>query len=102
MNEDQAALCLSALGNPTRIRLFRLLVRAGHGGMTVGEVQGRLGVPASTLSHHIAALVKAALVRQERRGREIVCTAGYETMDGIVGYLTEECCAGVAGEEEAA
>jgi ArsR family transcriptional regulator len=92
MNERQAALRLSALGNPTRIKLFRALVRAGHGGMNVGALQRRLGVPASTLAHHIAALVKAGLVEQERCGREVVCRAAYPAMQALVSYLTEACC----------
>ena len=95
MNEDRAALCLSALGNPIRIRLYRLLVRAGRQGLNVGDLQRLLAVPASTLAHHVAALVKAGLVDQERRGREVICFANYETMNRIVGYLTEACCAGV-------
>lgn len=95
MNENRAALCLSALGNPTRIRLYRLLVRAGGRGLNVGDLQRLLAVPASTLAHHVAALVKAGLVDQERRGREVICFANYETMNRIVGYLTEACCAGV-------
>jgi DNA-binding transcriptional ArsR family regulator len=94
MNEDRAALCLSALGNPTRIRLYRLLVRAGRQGLNVGDLQRLLAVPASTLAHHVAALVKAGLVVQERRGREVICFAKYEAMNRIVGYLTEACCAG--------
>jgi DNA-binding transcriptional ArsR family regulator len=95
MDEDRAALCLAALGNPTRIRLYRLLVRAGERGLNVGDVQRLLAVPASTLAHHVAALVKAGLVDQERRGREVICFANYEAMNRIVGYLTEACCAGV-------
>ena len=95
MNENRAALCLSALGNPTRIRLYRLLVRAGGRGLNVGDLQRLLAMPASTLAHHVAALVKAGLVDQERRGREVICFANYETMNRIVGYLTEACCAGV-------
>jgi ArsR family transcriptional regulator, arsenate/arsenite/antimonite-responsive transcriptional repressor len=96
MNEEQAAARLAALGNATRIRLFRLLVRAGRGGLNVGDIQRRLDVPASTLAHHIAALVKADLVARERNGREIICIANYAGMDAIVAYLSEECCQGVA------
>ena len=96
MNEEQAAARLAALGNATRIRLFRLLVRAGRGGLNVGDIQRRLDVPASTLAHHIAALVKADLVSRARNGREIICIANYAGMDAIVAYLSEECCQGVA------
>ena len=95
MNDQNTALCLAALGNPTRISLFRLLVRAGRTGLNVGEIQKHLDVPASTLAHHIAALVRAELVLQERNGREVICSANYETMNGIVTYLSEHCCAGV-------
>ncbi len=95
MNEHHAALCLSALGNPTRIKLFRLLVRAGVEGLNVGDLQRLLKVPASTLSHHIAALLKAGLLLQDRRGREVMCMANYKAMNGLVAYLTEQCCTGI-------
>ena len=101
MDEEQAALRLSALGNPTRLRLFRLLVRAGPKGLNVGDLQRLLGVPGSTLAHHIAALVKADLLLQERRGREVICAANYGVMNGLVAYLTEQCCAGVEAGGEA-
>ena len=94
MDEVRAGLCLAALGNPTRIRLYRLLVRAGGRGLIVGDVERLVGAPASTLAHHVAALVKAGFVVQERRGREVVCFANHEAMNRIVGYLTEACCAG--------
>lgn len=93
MTERDAANRLSALGNETRIRLFRALVRAGRSGLTVGELQRRLQVPASTLAHHITALVRADLVLQERQGREVVCRAGFDAVTALVGYLTEACCA---------
>ena len=100
MNDEQASRLLSALGNPTRIRLYRLLVRAGPDGLTVGEVQRHLGVPASTLAHHLAALVSAGLVNQARHGREVLCRADYRAMNALIGYLSDECCAGVAVLEE--
>lgn len=101
MNEHNAALCLSALGNPTRIKLYRLLVRAGTEGLNVGDLQRFLEVPASTLSHHIAALVRADLLIQDRRGREVMCTANFAVMNQLVAYLTEQCCTGVAISEDA-
>lgn len=95
MDEDQAAERLAALGNRTRLRLYRLLVRAGEDGLNVGELQRLLDVPASTLAHHLAALARAGLVLQERRGREVVSRADYATMNALVGYLTDQCCQGV-------
>lgn len=100
MHEKQAADCLAALGNVTRLRLYRLLVRTGSTGLNVGEQQDRLGVPASTLAHHLTSLVRAGLVEQERRGREVVSRADYAAMDGLVEFLTAECCSGVALAEK--
>ncbi len=96
MELNRAARCLEKLGNPTRLAIFRLLVRGGPEGLPVGVVQERLGIPASTLSHHLAQLVNAGLVRQERQGRVLRCTPDYALMDALIAYLTEECCRGVS------
>ena len=100
MREDQVADGLAALGNRTRMRLFRLLVRAGEDGLNVGTLKRRLEIPASTLTHHLATLTRAGLVIQERQGREVVSSADYDAIDGLVAYLTEECCTGVPAEDE--
>ena len=91
--EGRAADQLGALGNETRLRLFRLLVRAGPEGLNVGALQDRLAIPASTLAHHLGALVSAGLVRQSRHGREVRSALDYEMVSGLIGYLTEACCA---------
>ena len=96
LQEQAAADALAALGNRTRLRLFRLLVRAGHDGLNIGEIQARLDIPASTLAHHIAALTQAGLIEQERRGRETRCRAGYARMQALLDYLSDKCCAGLA------
>jgi ArsR family transcriptional regulator, arsenate/arsenite/antimonite-responsive transcriptional repressor len=75
--------------------VYRLLVRAGRGGLNVGEIGAHLDMPPSTLAHHLRALVDAGLVVQERRGREVVNRADYEAMQRTVSFLTSECCAGV-------
>lgn len=95
MQNDTAALALSALGHEARLSVFRLLVRAGHDGLKVGELGTLLDLPASTLAHHLTALVKAGLVQQERRGREVVNRADYDRMTGLLAFLTDECCCGV-------
>ncbi len=95
MDITDLAACLEKLGHPTRLAAFRLLVRAGRGGLPVGALQRHLGIPASTLSHHLAHLVAAGLVHQAREGRVLRCTADYARMDRIVEALTAECCAGV-------
>ncbi len=97
-NEEQAARRLAALGNRTRLRLFKLLVKAGPGGLNVGDLQRHLEVPASTLAHHLATLARADLVLQSRQGREIISTANYQSMNALTAYLTDQCCVGVALE----
>jgi DNA-binding transcriptional ArsR family regulator len=86
---------LAALGHDARLSIFRLLVRAGDEGMIVGDIVARLGLAPSTLAHHLSTLVAAGLVIQERRGREVVNRADYDAMRRTIGYLTDECCAGV-------
>lgn len=95
MEIEQLAACLEKLGNPTRLAIFRLLVRAGQHGMAVGELQSRLNVAPSTLSHHILFLVTVGLVRQEREGRVLRCKPNFDLMNAIVKALTAQCCAGV-------
>ena len=95
MELGQLAACLEKLGNPTRLAIFRLLVRAGQDGMAVGELQSRLNVAPSTLSHHILFLVTVGLVKQEREGRVLRCKPNFDLMNAIVKALTAECCAGV-------
>ncbi len=101
MNLQQAARCLEKLGNPTRLEAYRLLVRAGPEGLPVGALQEHLGVPASTLSHHLSHLVNAGLVHQAREGRVLRCTPNYDLMQQLMGYLTEQCCQGVAAPGQA-
>ncbi len=95
MDATQAARLLEKLGNPTRLEIVHLLVRAGPVGLAVGEVRRHLGIPASTLSHDILHLVSAGLIRQEREGRALRCQAEYDVLRSLVDLLAEECCAGV-------
>ncbi|WP_375461104.1 ArsR/SmtB family transcription factor [uncultured Enterovirga sp.] len=96
MNIEQAARQLEALGNPTRLAIYRTLVRAGDNGLPVGSVQERLGLVASTLSHHLHRMILTGLVSQERQGTTLICRANYSAMHALVGYLVEECCADAA------
>ncbi|MDH3596879.1 MAG: metalloregulator ArsR/SmtB family transcription factor [Rhodospirillales bacterium] len=102
MELDHAARCLEKLGNPTRLEVFRLLVKAGHDGLSVGAIQEHLGVPASTLSHHVAHLVNVGLVSQEREGRVLRCRPNFPLMDELIGFLTSECCVLADAPEEPA
>ena len=98
------ARALAALGHDARLSIFRLLVKAGEEGLRVGDIGQHLGLAPSTLAHHLSALTAAGLVLQERRGREVVNRVDYPAMHALVGFLTSECCAGVAltREEDAA
>lgn len=92
---DTAARQLAELGNPHRLRAFRLLVKAGRGGLAVGEICRHLGIPKSTLSHHISHLLWAGLIEQERRGRTLICRVRYADLDGLLDFLIDDCCGGI-------
>jgi DNA-binding transcriptional ArsR family regulator len=92
LDDDTAAILLGQLGNRTRLKIVRELVRAGHSGMAVGEIQKALDIPNSTLSHHINHLRGVGLVRQERESTVLRCFVDYEKIDQIVTFLTKECC----------
>lgn len=96
MDASQAVAALSALAQEHRLATFRLLVQAGPDGMAAGALAERLGMPNSTLSFHLAGLRSAGLVSQERRGRSLIYRAQYDRMNDLLGYLTENCCAGAA------
>jgi DNA-binding transcriptional ArsR family regulator len=92
MKIDDAAARLEALGNPTRLRIYRALVRAGDAGSSVGKLQTKLDLAASTLSHHLKAMIGVGLVVQERQGTTLICRANYDVMRGLVDFLVAECC----------
>lgn len=89
---ERTAACLEALGNPTRLAIYRLLVRAGGRGKPVGHIQKALEIPASTLSHHLKHLELVGLVSRRREGTIHNCVANYLAMDQVLGFLTRECC----------
>jgi ArsR family transcriptional regulator len=92
MKVEKAAKQLEALGNPTRLQVYRALVRAGDVGLPVGRLQEKLGIAASTLSHHLHRLILTGLVTQERHATTLICRAHYPAMNGLVGFLVDECC----------
>lgn len=93
MKIDDAAARLEALGNPTRLRIYRALVRAGEPGLPVGKLQSRLSIPGSTLSHHLKTLIIVGLITQQRDATTLICRANYAVMRGLVDFLVAECCA---------
>jgi ArsR family transcriptional regulator, arsenate/arsenite/antimonite-responsive transcriptional repressor len=93
MKLEKASKQLEALGNPTRLKVYRMLVRAGEGGLPVGRLQDKLGIAASTLSHHLHRLILTGLVTQERQATTLICRANFEVMRDLLGFLADECCA---------
>jgi ArsR family transcriptional regulator, arsenate/arsenite/antimonite-responsive transcriptional repressor len=96
MLEEQVIKALAALAHPVRLKVFRALVVSGRPGLTPGVMQEGLGIPATTLSFHLKELSTAGLVTTERSSRHLVYRAAYDQMNGLLGYLTENCCAGEA------
>lgn len=96
MNIEQAAKQLESLGNPTRLQIYRTLVRAGDCGLPVGRLQDKIGIAASTLSHHLHRLILTGLVTQERQVTTLICRANYPAMNSLVGFLVDECCVDTA------
>ncbi|MFZ6689206.1 ArsR/SmtB family transcription factor [Undibacterium sp. SXout11W] len=94
MNENDIIKALSALAHPVRLKVFRALVVAGEPGITPGVLQEGLEIPATTLSFHLKELANAGLVNIERSSRNLVYRAAYEQMNGLIDYLTENCCSG--------
>lgn len=93
MDIEQATKALKELGHPTRLAVYKRLAKAGREGISVGEVQEELGIPGSTLSHHLTSLASANLISQRREGRTLYCVAQYEHMDALIAFMQEECCA---------
>ncbi len=102
MKLETAANILAKIGNPTRLQIVRLLVRAGDEGLPVGKIQQQLGIPGSTLTHHISHLKSAGVIRQRRQQATLICTMEYDLLRDLVAYLTEECCSDIEAKENAA
>ena len=94
MDLGAAVTALGALAQEHRLALFRLLVQAGDDGLPAGAIAEKLGVPNSSLSFHLAQLRGAGLITQERQHRSLIYRADYPAMNGLVDYLTENCCLG--------
>jgi len=93
MKLEDAAKQLEALGNPTRLAIYRILIQHGQTGSPVGAIREKLDIPASTLSHHIAKLVHAGLVTQERDSRSLFCKADFMNMNALMAFMARNCCA---------
>jgi DNA-binding transcriptional ArsR family regulator len=94
MERSDAVTALAALAQDHRLETYRLLVQAGHDGLPAGEVAARIGLPPNTLTFHFDRLRQAGLVTVRREGRQMIYAARYDTMNALLGYLTENCCKG--------
>ncbi len=92
MRASQAIEVLAALGQETRLEVFRLLIQAGPAGLPAGEVAARLKIPLATLSFHLQHLKLARLLRSQRRGKLVIYSADFATVDRLIGYLLHDCC----------
>lgn len=103
MRSSEAVEALGALANEHRLAIYRLLVQAGPEGRPAGAIAERLDMPASSLSFHLAHLTRAGLIGQRRESRSLIYSADFAVMNGLLGFLTENCCsgAGCAAEPQA-
>lgn len=94
METDNALEALAALAHGIRLAVFRLLVQAGPEGLPAGRIAELMEMPASSLSFHLKELHRAGLLASRQEGRSIIYMAQFETMNALLGYLTENCCGG--------
>ncbi len=94
MKKIDALAALAALGQDTRLEVFRLLVKAGAAGLPAGEIATRLGAVQNTMSSHLKILTHAGLVRASRDGRSVVYAADMTGFRDLLAYLMEDCCNG--------
>ncbi len=83
---------MAELGHPSRLAIFKFLVKSGNTGSPVGDIQQELDIPGSTLSHHISKMVNVGLIKQIRESRTLYCFANFEALQEAINYLQEECC----------
>lgn len=92
MKLEEVAKVLKELGHPTRLNIFKILVKSGHNGLPVGTLAKKLNVPNSTITHHISGLVQGGLVEQQRDGRILYCVPQYDMLEEVILFLNDECC----------
>lgn len=96
METKTAVIALSALAQESRLAVFRALVEAGPDGLPAGKISELTGIAPSSLSFHLKELSHAAMVNSRQDGRFIIYTANFETMNALLGFLTENCCGGAS------
>jgi len=99
MKPPDAVAALAALAHEHRLAVYRMLVEAGPEGLPAGVIATRLKVPPSSLTFHLQSLQRADLITQQRASRQLIYAADFTAMNALVGYLTENCCAGSASAQ---
>lgn len=94
MDSPHAVQALGALAHDTRLAIFRMLVATGPAGLPAGTIAERLQIPPSSLTFHVQHLHRAGLISQHRVSRQLIYAASFDTMNGLLAYLTENCCGG--------
>ena len=94
MENKDAVVALAALAQESRLAAFRLLVQAGPGGLAASKIAQALGMPPSSLSFHLKELANANLVVPRQEGRFVIYAAQFDTMNTLLGFLTQNCCGG--------
>jgi len=92
MDIQQAITMFDALSQETRLRAFRLLVRAGEEGLAAGSLSDKLGTPHNTLSFHLNHLSNAGIVSSRKQGRSVIYTANFDSTRDLIGFMVEDCC----------
>lgn len=92
MDINTAIVMFAALSQETRLKAFRLLVRAGAGGLPAGTLSERLGTPHNTLSFHLNHLSQAGIVSSRRQGRSVIYSASFEATRDLIAFMVEDCC----------
>jgi DNA-binding transcriptional ArsR family regulator len=95
---EEVAQGFAALGSEARLQVVLTLVRAGTDGLTIGEIQSRTGMAASTLAHHLKFLASAGLIAQEKQGRAVINRPCFPRLETLAGYILNQCCADLSGE----
>jgi DNA-binding transcriptional ArsR family regulator len=94
MDSTNAVTALSALAHEHRLAAFRLLVQAGPAGLPAGEIAAQLGISPASLSFHLKDLQRAELIQPRHEGRQIFYSPRFETVNGLLAYLMQNCCGG--------
>ena len=89
---EEAAQGFAAMGSEARLQVLQTLVKAGPDGLTVGDIQTRSGMAASTLAHHLRFLASAGLIEQEKDGRSVISRAAYDRLEALAAFILKECC----------